>query len=75
MQNKYSDLGPEHKYKLLFVHSILKSTDALGANILSVEYNHIFRVITKDTGGLVFFQNNGGTIHVDFQREIGRAHV
>ena len=50
---------------------------ALGADVFPVEHNHVLGVVAEDAGGLILFQHNGGSVHVDFQgvllRDVQRA--
>jgi len=50
------------------VAAFLKGLDALGANVLSTEHNHVLGIITEDTGGLILLQDDRRSIHVDLQR-------
>ena len=47
--------------------ALLKRLDALRADVLAVEHDDVFGVITEDTGGLILPQNNGRTIHIDLK--------
>ena len=47
--------------------ALLECLDALGADILAAENDDIPGVITENAGGLIFFQNDGRSIHIDLQ--------
>ena len=40
---------------------------ALGADILPLEYRDVFGGVAENAAGLVFFQNDGRAFHIDFQ--------
>ena len=42
--------------------------DAVEADVFALEVDHVLGVIAEDAGGLILFQNNGGAVHIDFQR-------
>ena len=48
-------------YSELLVHS----TDAVGANVLALVVDDVFRVITEDAGRLILAQDDGLAIHED----------
>ena len=51
---------------------LLEGLDALGADILPVEYDHVLGVVTEVGGGLLLLEHNGGSVHIDFQRVLLR---
>ena len=46
---------------------IFQFLQALGADILPLEYRDVFGGVAENAAGLVFFQNDGRAFHIDFQ--------
>lgn len=48
----------------LFPHG----ADTVGADVLPAEIDDALRAVAEDTCGLVFAQNDGVSLHIDFER-------
>ena len=46
----------------------LEFLEAIGADVLAAEVDDILGIIAENTGGLVLFQDDGGSIYIDLQR-------
>ena len=50
-----------------FLLQVLQFLEALGADVLSLEYRDILGAVTENAAGLILFQNDGRALHIDFQ--------
>ena len=61
----------------LFPLQVLKLLQALGADVLALEDGDVLAAVTENAAGTVLFENDGGTLHIDFQcvllRDVQRA--
>ena len=51
----------------LFPLQVLKLLQALGADVLALEDGDVLAAVTENAAGTVLFENDGGTLHIDFQ--------
>ena len=47
---------------------ILEFLETVGADVFAAEVDDILGIIAENTGGLVLFQDDGGSIYIDLQR-------